>query len=136
MEICPETYRAEIAVEVTPMQSLQKLDWKWIFGIVVTLLLVPGFWRWFDQRSRQNASTGLPESKYAPLKKYFADLPKKQQEVTLTFAEIEAILNDKLPDSPRKYKGWWANDIRGRHVQAVAWLDAGWKMESVDLTKR
>jgi hypothetical protein len=44
--------------------------------------------------------------------------------------EIERIISDKLPQSASKYREWWAN---GGHIQANAWLDAGWKVEYVVL---
>ena len=38
--------------------------------------------------------------KYTPLENYLRDLPDSQREVTLSFEQIERILNDKLPPSP------------------------------------
>jgi hypothetical protein len=52
----------------------------------------------------------------------------------MTFAEIEIIIADKLPDSARLYSAWWANDPT--HVQATAWLNAGWKVDSVNKHQR
>jgi hypothetical protein len=44
--------------------------------------------------------------KYTPLKHYLQDLPASQMEVTLSFEQIERILNDKLPPSAFQYQAW------------------------------
>lgn len=40
--------------------------------------------------------------KYMPLEYYLRTLPPNQREVSLTFEQIEKILNDKLPSSAYK----------------------------------
>ena len=52
------------------------------------------------------------------------------------FAEIESILNDKLPASAYGYEAWWANTREGNHVNARSWSTAGWKIESLDLKEK
>ena len=74
--------------------------------------------------------------KDAPLEKYLHDLPASQREVTLGFEQIERILNDKLPPSAYEYWAWWANEKEGNHVNARAWANAGWKVESVDFKRK
>ena len=56
------------------------------------------------------------------------------EEWKTTFSEIEAIIGDKLPDSARKYRGWWANKklVNGLGVDAL-WLEAGWKSVDLDM---
>jgi len=49
-----------------------------------------------------------------------------------SFAEVEAVLGFPLPRSANAYPAWWSNDATG-HSHARAWLDAGWKTQSVDL---
>jgi len=71
-------------------------------------------------------------AKYTPLEHYLTDLPISQRDVTLSFAQIERILNDKLPLSAMQYRPWWSNEAEGSHVQARAWLDAGWKVDTVN----
>jgi len=63
------------------------------------------------------------------------DYLKKQttSRVTLSFNEIAGIIGDALPDSARNHRAWWANDPK--HVEAKAWLDAGWKSASVSLVE-
>lgn len=56
--------------------------------------------------------------------------------VTITFAEIDALLQSKLPDSAERDRSWWANTSHGSHVQARAWLDAGCVVEDVNFEAR
>jgi hypothetical protein len=71
-----------------------------------------------------------------PLENYLRELPDSQHEITW-FEQIERILNDKLPPSAYENWAWWANEKEGNHVNARAWANAGWKVESVDFnTKR
>ena len=74
--------------------------------------------------------------KYAPLEHYLRDIPPTQREVTLAFEQIERILNDKLPPSAYQYQAWWANEKEGNHVNARAWANAGWKVESLDFNRK
>jgi hypothetical protein len=52
--------------------------------------------------------------------------------VRIDFEDIEEALGFNLPASAHKYAEWWANNYKG-HVQARAWMDAGWHTESLDL---
>jgi hypothetical protein len=74
--------------------------------------------------------------KYNPLEKYLRDLPENQRKVTLSFEEIERIINTKLPPSAYGYQQWWENEKEGNHVNARAWANAGWKVESVDFNRK
>ena len=74
--------------------------------------------------------------RYAPLEKYLRDLPVSQEDVTLTFESIEAILKEPLPASARKDYPWWENQKPGIQVKTNAWMDAGWMVEIVDLVQR
>lgn len=70
-------------------------------------------------------------SKYHPL---FSRLQQAAgKPVTLTFAQIEALLGTSLPDSARRREGWWSNRSRGA-VQAAAWMRAGYHVVAVDLS--
>ncbi len=69
-------------------------------------------------------------SKYQPLLEYLRRSDRPQ--VVLTFAEIEAILGEPLPDSARSKRGWWSNRKRGG-LQASAWLDADYTVQELDL---
>jgi hypothetical protein len=47
-----EAYRADINVQVTAAQRFRSLDWKWFLGIIVTALLIPLFFRWYDTQRK------------------------------------------------------------------------------------
>ena len=74
--------------------------------------------------------------KYIPLENYLASLLVSQREVTMNFYQIERILNAKLPASAHQYQAWWRNQKEGTHVEAQAWLDAGWKSDTVNFTSK
>lgn len=65
--------------------------------------------------------------KYDLLEQYLANSNK--EEITLTFTEIEKIMESSLPASATKYTAWWANigERAGSHSQAFAWHNAGYK---------
>jgi len=68
--------------------------------------------------------------KYEPLEKHLRR--QKAEAVPVTFEEIERIIGTKLPPSARKYQAWWAND-GAHHVNARAWLNAGYRTEGLDI---
>jgi hypothetical protein len=70
--------------------------------------------------------------KYMPLEKYLSDIPRSKRELTLTFDEIERILNSKLPSSAYEDQRWWEHEKEGNHISPRAWSNAGWKVASVD----
>ena len=49
-----------------------------------------------------------------------------------TFADVEAILGFRLPDSARRHRPWWSNRRKGGG-HALAWRGAGWRTRAVDL---
>jgi hypothetical protein len=53
--------------------------------------------------------------------------------VEMAFDEIDDVVGG-LPASARRYSAWWSNEREGRHLQARAWLDAGWRVAGVNLT--
>lgn len=73
--------------------------------------------------------------KYLELEHYLRDISSNQKEVTLTFEQIERIIDSKLPPSASKYREWWANS-RGSHVEADAWLNTGWLVDEVNLNEK
>ena len=74
--------------------------------------------------------------KYTPLEHYLRDLRVNQKEVTLSFEQIERILNDKLPSSAYEDRRWWDHETEGNHVNKRAWANAGWKVVSVDFDRK
>ncbi len=72
-------------------------------------------------------------SKYQPLLEFLRG--SNQSEVILTFAEIEALMNNPLPDSAKSKRAWWSNRSKGA-LQASAWMEAGYGVEDVDLDEQ
>lgn len=66
--------------------------------------------------------------KYLPLYEFLC--ASQKESIRFTFLEIENILESRLPQSAYIHREWWAN---GGHVQADAWLNAGYQVDSVDL---
>ena len=52
--------------------------------------------------------------------------------VTLSFSQLESILQFRLPPSARKYKEWWGN---GNHSHADGWMNAGYLVDNFSLTQ-
>lgn len=69
-------------------------------------------------------------SKYNPLYTHLRQ--QGREEVTLTFAQIEALIGERLPPSARAQRAWWSNRKQGA-VQAQAWMKAGYHVEELDL---
>lgn len=51
----------------------------------------------------------------------------------MTFADVSALLAGELPPSAYRYAEWWSNETAGSHVQARAWIQAGWRVAEVNL---
>lgn len=74
----------------------------------------------------------MKQGKYWPL---FDHLRRSgQDEITLTFAQIETVLGANLPPSARTRRGWWSNRSKGS-LQASAWMEAGYHVEELDLER-
>jgi hypothetical protein len=68
-------------------------------------------------------------AKYEPLERYLR--AQRADEVPMTFAEIERILGAKLPNS-KFNRAWWSNNPNN-NVMTLAWRNAGYLTEKVDL---
>jgi hypothetical protein len=68
-------------------------------------------------------------SKYLPLGEYLRNLGVSR--VQLSFEEVVRLVGE-LPPSARQYRAWWANEPR-THSHARAWLEAGWRVDAVNL---
>lgn len=67
--------------------------------------------------------------KYEPLGKFLSG--QSRDRIPITFAEIERLLNDRLP--PSKYqRAWWSNNPMN-NVMTRQWLEAGYQTEAVDI---
>jgi hypothetical protein len=74
---------------------------------------------------------GSGRGSYSPLGDHLRRLDV--DEVALAFAEVERILGRPLPRSARRHRAWWANERSGTHSHARAWLEAGWRVDAVNL---
>jgi hypothetical protein len=72
--------------------------------------------------------------KYSPLGSYLTRRQQPISYVTLSFAEIEKIIGDKLPFSAFEHQHWWSNTVS--RAQAKAWLNAGWIVHDVNLNDK
>jgi hypothetical protein len=72
--------------------------------------------------------------RYSGLQECLEKVPASQQNKSMRFSEIERCIGHPLPASAHKYRPWFGNNA-GSHVQARAWLDAGWEVDSVDLRR-
>ena len=68
--------------------------------------------------------------KYAALKSYLASQTRAR--LRLSFDEIARFAKVQLPASAYDHPAWWANDSKS-HVQAKAWLEAGYRTENIDV---
>lgn len=104
---------------------------------------VPDFWQSITS-SGQGYIEGLSEpdspteeisssdSRYTPLAVWLKN--QEQNKVALSFEFIETLINDTLPASARKHRNWWANDSIS-HSQSKQWLEAGWRVSSVNMSE-
>ena len=73
-------------------------------------------------------------SEYEALKTFLESLPYYHKEAAFSFGELEKVLGRELPPSARNLRPWWGNDYSSEtHSQAQAWIDAGWKVDKVNL---
>ena len=70
--------------------------------------------------------------KYDPLQKHLMGIASNVREIRMTFSQIENILGAKLPHSAHVHRAWWANETVGSHVEARSWMEAGWRVETVN----
>lgn len=78
------------------------------------------------KRNKKDPST--KGGKYEPLKNYLRNC--SNDTIELSYKSIETIIENVLPDSAYKYREWWAN---GGHAHTYAWLEAGFKVDSVKI---
>jgi hypothetical protein len=77
------------------------------------------------------AGPGSYHPDYSRLTVYLA--ARHEQRISLTFAQLEqAILLAPLPYGARARGSWWSNVPNRRTPWNHAWLDAGWRVVSVN----
>lgn len=67
--------------------------------------------------------------KYTALNAYLRN--RREEQIAMTFAEIETVIGSKLPGSKR-HRAWWSNNP-DNNVMTREWLEAGYETESVDI---
>jgi len=65
--------------------------------------------------------------KYGPLREHLSGTTGTR--VRMTFAAVEDLVG-RLPESAYRHRAWWGNN--DGTAEAKAWLDAGWRAESVN----
>ena len=71
-------------------------------------------------------------SKYDPLREL---LDAARGHRTFRFDELAQHVGG-LPQSAYVHAAWWANENDGRHVQAAAWMAAGYLVREVNLAQQ
>jgi len=69
-------------------------------------------------------------NKYESLYDYL--MLAKINRISLSFQEIENIIDSKLPPTAYKNSAWWSNDDK-THTQSSSWSDAGYSSSKVNL---
>ena len=67
---------------------------------------------------------------YDALGNWFKNQPANKTIIQLTFAEVEAITGQSLPESARKYTQWWRD---AKRASSQAWVANGWTLDKLDL---
>ena len=75
----------------------------------------------------------MAKSKYEPLKAFLSN--SRRADIPMTFDEIEEIIGCKLPLKSSRHPAWWSNNP-SNNPMTRAWLEAGYKSESVDTRNR
>ncbi len=100
----------------------------------VGLFDLTAFYSHQPTKARDEASQGRGGvGSYEPLRVYLDG--REGDRVELSFDALQRILARKLPASAHNHRAWWGNHI-GMHSHARTWLDAGWEVETVNLTAR
>jgi hypothetical protein len=71
-------------------------------------------------------------AKYTALRRYLN--MRYDNQVTLTFAEIEQIIGAPLPPKAQRHRAWWSNNPEN-NVMTREWLAAGFRTEQVDIER-
>ena len=87
----------------------------------------------FDKFIKSNSSSRT-SNRYSKLEQYLNGVNSKEISLDMKFDELETILEYKLPKSAFVYRAWWAND--STHSQGIAWMNAKWKVESVNFKSK
>ncbi len=73
------------------------------------------------------------ENRYTKLATFLQSLGRSRKSIRLPFDSVETIIDANLPRAAREHRSWWANDSE-EHVQSRQWLEAGWRVSSVNIS--
>jgi CBS domain-containing protein len=59
----------------------------------------------------------------------------RKTDIRVPFQSIETLLGEPLPPSAKEHPSWWENDYIN-NMHSLSWLQAGWRVEDVDLSAR
>ena len=76
------------------------------------------------------------ECKYTSFEAHLSELSATQSTLTLSFEQVERAMNSKLPKSAYERFTWWNNEVNSTLSHKNAWLNAGWKVEIVNLVEK
>jgi hypothetical protein len=71
------SYETTINVNVTIAKRLERINWEWLIGILLTGLMVPAIWRWVDRRQKSRAKMKAGSGSTAERKKAGLSLERK-----------------------------------------------------------
>jgi CBS domain-containing protein len=78
-------------------------------------------------------STDMAGGNYGSLQNWLQEQRKnKEKDIRVKFQDIETLLGESLPPSAKEHRSWWENDYID-NKQSLSWLQAGWRVEDVDL---
>lgn len=69
--------------------------------------------------------------KYDPLRDFLAS--RGGEPLAMSFDDLERATGITLPYAARHHRQWWSNGTNA-HTQAVAWMEAGYRVTDLDLT--
>ena len=73
--------------------------------------------------------------KYDPLRNWLRNQPGNRPTVSFDDIEDKGKIGVELPPSAREHRPWWGNETTPSSRQCRAWLDAGWRVDTVDLSR-
>jgi CBS domain-containing protein len=71
------------------------------------------------------------QNRYARLAVFLREQPAGWDVLQLSFEDIEAIIDDKLPDAARRHRVWWSNEDSS--PQAQTWKGIGWQVMTISM---
>jgi len=77
---------------------------------------------------------GSLKGNYRRLQSFLESVPNDQEQLALSFDELEDVIQQKLPRTASFDRPWWANTKAS--PQGKSWTTAGWNVENIYLKSR